>query len=663
MRRNSLAAILALMFLVACSSGGTTITVLGYAVTIKTAPPTTAQVGASIPVAFTVTENESDGSSKPASGKSFTVAVTAGGGTVNGAASATLTTAADGSVSLTWILGPTVGTQTVHGSVSSDHFLDVSVTATAASVSSVAVTLATPSIPLGTTGDQATAVLKDASGNVLVGRTVTWQSSTTTVATVSATGAITTVGAGTSTITATSEGQSGSALLTVTLVPVSTVTATLAASSITLGTVGDQATAVLKDASGNVLVGRTVTWQSSTTTVATVSATGAITTVGAGTSTITATSEGQSGGAQLTVVPVGLSGIVQLGAGDTHMCGLDAAGIGHCWGNNDQGQLGDPSFLSSQSATPHVVLASGHVWAEIRGGFESTCTRTTAGDAYCWGEGTDGSVGNGIAASVRTPTAVTSSGQIYAQVSPGAFFACGRTTSNVVWCWGGNFDGQLGDGTFAQRNSPVLAQTGALSFVEIAARGDAYFTCGRIASGAAYCWGNNFNGDLADGTTTNRPNPVPVSGGNVFTGLVGGTDNACGQLAAGGWMCWGANAYGELGDGTHTERHVPVALLTSGNVFVQLAMGTFHSCGRTSAGAVYCWGRNSSGQLGNGGNLDSNSPVAVSGGHVFTDIRAGDNFNCGLSDGGTVFCWGDNARNQLGSASVGSSNVPLQVPN
>ncbi len=577
MRRNSLAAILALMFLVACSSGGTTITVLGYAVTIKTAPPTTAQVGASIPVAFTVTENESDGSSKPASGKSFTVAVTAGGGTVNGAASATLTTAADGSVSLTWILGPTVGTQTVHGSVSSDHFLDVSVTATAASVSSVAVTLATPSIPLGTTGDQATAVLKDASGNVLVGRTVTWQSSTTTVATVSATGAITTVGAGTS--------------------------------------------------------------------------------------TITATSEGQSGGAQLTVVPVGLSGIVQLGAGDTHMCGLDAAGIGHCWGNNDQGQLGDPSFLSSQSATPHVVLASGHVWAEIRGGFESTCTRTTAGDAYCWGEGTDGSVGNGIAASVRTPTAVTSSGQIYAQVSPGAFFACGRTTSNVVWCWGGNFDGQLGDGTFAQRNSPVLAQTGALSFVEIAARGDAYFTCGRIASGAAYCWGNNFNGDLADGTTTNRPNPVPVSGGNVFTGLVGGTDNACGQLAAGGWMCWGANAYGELGDGTHTERHVPVALLTSGNVFVQLAMGTFHSCGRTSAGAVYCWGRNSSGQLGNGGNLDSNSPVAVSGGHVFTDIRAGDNFNCGLSDGGTVFCWGDNARNQLGSASVGSSNVPLQVPN
>src|ERR1035437_9484068 len=101
MRRNSLAAILALafMFVAGCSSsgGGTTVTVLGYTVTIKTAPPTTAQVGASIPIAFTVTENESDGSSKPARGKSFTVAVTAGGGTLNGATSATPPTGAAGS--------------------------------------------------------------------------------------------------------------------------------------------------------------------------------------------------------------------------------------------------------------------------------------------------------------------------------------------------------------------------------------------------------------------------------------------------------------------------------------------------------------------------------------------------------------------------------------
>ena len=311
MRRTLLGLSLASAFLLLAgcgsSGGGTVITVLGYTVTIKTAPPTTALVGASVPIAFTVTENESDGSSKPASGKSFTVTVTAGGGTLNGAASATLTTGADGSASMTWVLGSTVGSQTVRGSVSSDHYLDVSVTATAPPVSNVVVTLATPSIALGTVGDQATAVVKDASGNVLQGRTVTWQSSSIAVATISATGVITTVGVGTSTITATSEGQSGTALLTVTQAPVSTVTTTLASATITLGTVGDLATAVLKDAGGNLLQGRTVTWQSSNATVATVSTTGVITTVGVGTSTITATSEGQSGGALLTVTPVPVS--------------------------------------------------------------------------------------------------------------------------------------------------------------------------------------------------------------------------------------------------------------------------------------------------------------------------------------------------------------------
>lgn len=139
MRARCLPAILAIGLAAACSSsgGGTTVTVLGYTVLITTAPPTSALIGTSIPIAFTATENESDGSSKPASGKSFTVTVTAGGGTVNGTTSTTLTTASDGSVSITWLLGTTAGTQTVRGSVSSTYYLDVNVTATAPITSSV----------------------------------------------------------------------------------------------------------------------------------------------------------------------------------------------------------------------------------------------------------------------------------------------------------------------------------------------------------------------------------------------------------------------------------------------------------------------------------------------------------------------------------------------
>ena len=170
---------------------------------------------------------------------------------------------------------------------------------TGPAVSTVSVTLARSSIFPGETST-ATATLMDANGNVLTGRSVSWTSGTTSVATVNANGVVTGVGAGSSVITATSEGKTGTATITV-LAPVATVTVTLASSSLGIGS-STQATAVLKGASGATLTGRTVTWTSGTTSVATVDANGLVTAVAAGTSIITATSEGKSGTATVTVV-------------------------------------------------------------------------------------------------------------------------------------------------------------------------------------------------------------------------------------------------------------------------------------------------------------------------------------------------------------------------
>jgi uncharacterized protein YjdB len=170
-------------------------------------------------------------------------------------------------------------------------------------VAAVTVTLANSSVQAGGS-TTATAVTRSAAGAVLTGRVVTWTSSNTAVATVSSTGAVSALSAGTATITATSEGRTGSATFTVTApppAPVSTVTTTLAASSVTEGAT-TQATAVLRAANGNTLTGRVVTWSSSNTTIATVSSAGVVSALKAGTSTITATSEGKSDGAVLTVV-------------------------------------------------------------------------------------------------------------------------------------------------------------------------------------------------------------------------------------------------------------------------------------------------------------------------------------------------------------------------
>src|SRR2546425_621271 len=174
-------------------------------------------------------------------------------------------------------------------------------------VASVTVTPGTASLTVGQTV-QLTATPRDANGNPLTGRAISWSSSNNNIATVNGSGLVTGVTAGSVTITATSEGQSGTASITVAGAPVASVTVTPPSASVPAGQTV-QLTATLKDANGNVLTGRTVTWASNNTTVATVNSNGLVTTKVAGSATITATSEGQSGTAAITVTPVPVASV------------------------------------------------------------------------------------------------------------------------------------------------------------------------------------------------------------------------------------------------------------------------------------------------------------------------------------------------------------------
>src|SRR5437870_3157606 len=175
-------------------------------------------------------------------------------------------------------------------------------------VAAVTVTPASVSVLQGQTV-QLTATPRDANGNPLTGRVITWQSSDNTIATVNGSGLVSGVAAGGPvTMTATSEGQSGTASITVAGAPVASVTVTPPSASVPAGQTV-QLTATLKDANGNVLTGRTVTWASNNTTVATVNSNGLVTTKVAGSATITATSEGQSGTAAITVTPVPVASV------------------------------------------------------------------------------------------------------------------------------------------------------------------------------------------------------------------------------------------------------------------------------------------------------------------------------------------------------------------
>jgi uncharacterized protein YjdB len=189
---------------------------------------------------------------------------------------------------------------------------------TPAPVASVAVALSSASIAVGQTTN-ATATLRDASGNTLTGRSITWSSSNTGVATVNSSGVATAVGAGSANIVATSEGQSGSAALTVTApppAPVASVTVSPASPRVQVG-LTVQLSAVTRDANGNILTGRAITWSSGSPAVATVSGSGLVTTLVVGNANITATSGGVSGTAALTVTAVPPAGVSpEPGTGD-----------------------------------------------------------------------------------------------------------------------------------------------------------------------------------------------------------------------------------------------------------------------------------------------------------------------------------------------------------
>lgn len=350
-------------------------------------------------------------------------------------------------------------------------------------------------------------------------------------------------------------------------------------------------------------------------------------------------------GASTTHAASPLADVVEIWSGFGQTCARTVSGGVWCWGMTFSGP-GDGSGGSYPAPVPVSELSSGV--AAIAVGSSHACALTAAGGVKCWGENSSGQLGDGTTTTRFTPVNVTGLSNGVAAIWAGYGHTCALTSNGGMKCWGSNYVGQLGDGTTTSRSQPVDV-VGLGSGVTAGTAGGGH-SCA-LVGGAAYCWGYNFNGELGDGTQVQRNTPVLVSGlGSGVTSVRAGGNHTCAVMTGGAPMCWGSNSNGQLGVGSSgNPRTTPQAVAGLSSGVASLTLGGYHTCAVLGGGSVKCWGSNVEGQLGIGNTTSQSAPVDVASfGAPVSAMAAGGSHTCAIGGDAKVRCSGVNSQGELG---------------
>ena len=332
------------------------------------------------------------------------------------------------------------------------------------------------------------------------------------------------------------------------------------------------------------------------------------------------------------------------------------------WGSNTYGQLGDNSTANRSS--PVSVVGGFTDWIQVSNGTVHSLGLRSNGTIWSWGNAAAGRLGDGTVANKSSPVSVVGGFTDWTQVSAGQFHSVGLRANGTAWAWGVNLDGQLGDfsGSNASKSSPVSVVGGFTDWIQLSA--SLTHTSGVRANGTAWAWGNNSGGKLGDNSITNKSSPVSVVGGIVdWIQISAGSVHTSGVRANGTAWAWGNNSGGQLGDNTTVGKSSPVSVIGGFVDWIQISAGQSaggpFSLGLRANGTAWAWGNGGSGKLGDGTAVGKSSPVSVVGG--FTDwlqISGGNNHSVGIRANGTAWAWGANGSGEFGNgiASLGSTS-------
>lgn len=342
-----------------------------------------------------------------------------------------------------------------------------------------------------------------------------------------------------------------------------------------------------------------------------------------------------------------------VSAGRLHTCAVTDQRDIYCWGHNEYGALGDST--TSQRSTPvrvHAALA----FQSVSAGFDYTCALTTAAAAYCWGANFNGQLGDGTTINRLVPVPVEG-GLQFREIAAGEAHTCAVSPPTAAYCWGAPLGPDPDGGILPIQLRPVRL---TLGFATVSSGYE--ISCAVSPTGAVYCWGQQPPGVvISDTSLLAIASPAPVANGVSLASVSAGHKHACGLAPDGHAYCWGRNTSGQLGDSTTTDRLSPVPLAGAA-VFASLtAHAPSHSCGIDGAGTALCWGQNSFGQLGNGTRTSSTVPAPVAESSPFVSLSVGFAHTCGVTVAGTALCWGSGGFGQLGTGAAGDTTRPVAV--
>jgi alpha-tubulin suppressor-like RCC1 family protein len=503
---------------------------------------------------------------------------------------------------------------------------------------------------------QLAVVLLDSAGQALPAQPVAWRSSDPALGTVSATGLVHGVKAGRITITA-AVGRDTGSYVTDVLPLAHTLELVPGHLGMVPGGVYDLSV-IFRDSTGAQLQpeGRHVVWSNPTPEFAGLDGgiNARVTAVASGSAMLTATGSGASAYIGVDVETPHFFSVV---AGDRQSCGHTSFFVVYCWGSNVGNMLGAP--IGTSSVAPLLVEGLGSEMKAVVPGNGHICALSQDGDAWCWGNGTVGQLGDGSSGATNegiVPPRQTSGGLHFQSLALGDGFTCGLTTDDAAYCWGAGNEGALGNGTSAGIAATPVPVSGGLTFTELRSHPIGRTVCGVAVAGTVWCWGRNANGQVGDGTTDERTVPTIVPGPLLLYGVAVGARHTCALDPSGTAYCWGDNELGQLGQ---AGEHLEPSPVDGDLEFINLTAGTAYTCGTVASGEAYCWGDNERGQLGNGTTTPSASPVLVSGGLTFARLSAGNDHTCGRTSTQVAYCWG--SAEAVGSPVDQFTAVPVKV--